>query len=143
MIRYILCFLVFLPFSLGLWAQNTPRILIVYYSRTGNTQMVAEKLAEEFNADIKRLIDKTGRTGPAGFIRAGKDAIAGNLTEIEPLKLNPQDYDIILIGTPSWFGNVTPAVRTFVMQYDVSSRKIGLFGTTNKTGVENALNQLA
>ncbi|MBN2482819.1 MAG: hypothetical protein JXD21_01295 [Candidatus Omnitrophica bacterium] len=106
--------------------------------------MVAEKLAKKFNADTERLIDRRKRTGPVGFSRAGKDALAGNLTEIEPLVLDPQNYDIILIGTPSWFGNVTPAVRTFVTQYDdVSSKKIGLFGTTNKTGVENALVQLA
>ena len=69
--------------------------------------------------------------------------MAKNLTQIEPLKLNPNDYDIILIGTPSWFGNVTPAVRTFATKYKLTGKKIGVFGTAHLTGVENALKQLA
>lgn len=143
MFRYAFCLLAFLSVSLNTYSQNTPKVLVVYYSRTGNTQMVAEKIAEKFNADSERLIDKVKRTGPVGFTRAGKDALAGNLTEIEPLKADPQKYDIILIGTPSWFSNITPAVRTFVTQYDISSKKLGLFGTVNKIGIESALKQLA
>jgi len=38
---------------------------------------------------------------------------------------------------------MTPAVRTFVAQYDVSSKRIGLFGTVNKTGIETVLQSLA
>ncbi len=143
MVRYVFCLLLCFSLGLRIYAQSQPNVLVVYYSRTGTTQLVAEKLAEKFDADIERLIDKRKRTGPVGFSRAGKDALAGNLTEIEPLKTDPQDYDMILIGTPGWWSNMTPAVRTFVTQYDVSSKKIGLFGTVNKTGIESGLANLA
>ena len=131
----------------AVWSQEAPqkqaKVLVVFYSREGHTKLVAEQLAKKFNADLEQLIDKKKRTGPIGFSGAGKDAVAKNLTKLEPLKRNPQDYDIILIGTPSWFGNVTPAVRTFIKENNLSGKKVGVFGTAHLTGVENALKQAA
>ena len=98
---------------------------------------------KEFNADLEQLIDQKKRIGPIEFFAAGKDAIADNTTVIDPLKHNPKDYDIILIGGPSWYGNVTPAVRTFIMQNDLVDKKIGLFGLCHLTGVEHALQEAA
>jgi flavodoxin len=118
------------------------KVLVVYYSRDGHTQKVAEWLAKKFNADIERLIDKKKRTGPLGAAGAGKDALAQRMTEIAPLKHDPLSYDTILIGTPSWFSNPTPAVRTFVLKYDLRGKKIGLFGTAHLTGVEECLEKL-
>ena len=143
----IFLFLFFLLVPGMIWsqtvAQKQEKVLVVYYSRTGHTQLVAEKLAMKFNADLERLIDKKKRTGPIGFLAAGKDAVAGKTTVIDLLKHNPRDYDIILIGGPSWFGNVTPAVRTFIMQNDLSGKKIGLFGLCHLTGVEHAVQEAA
>lgn len=123
------------------FGQAPPKTLVVYYSRTGNTEAVAKKLAEKFDADIETLIDKRNRDGLVGYTRASKDALAKNLTDLEPLNLDPDDYDIILIGTPSWYGNLTPAVRTFLAGHDLSGKCAALFGTTNKTGIEGALRQ--
>jgi flavodoxin len=129
------------------WSQTVTekpaKVLVVYYSRTGHTQLVAEKLAKKFSADVERLIDQHNRMGMSGFFSAGKDAIGYKTTDIGPLKHNPGDYDIILIGGPSWYGNVTPAVRTFIMQNDLSGKKIGLFGLCHLTGVEHALQEAA
>jgi len=127
----------------GVLAQGPQNVLVVYYSRTGNTQEVAERLAQKFNADIERIIDRKKRVGPIAFVAAGKDALAGNLTQIEPLKRNPQDYDLILIGTPSWYSHMTPAIRTFVSESDLSGKQVGVFATAHLTGVETALDQLA
>lgn len=142
-LQKILLLVVVLTCCNFVFAQGNPKVLVVYYSRDGHTKSVAESLAKRFNADIERLIDKKKRTGPIGFPRAGKDAIAGNLTELEALKFDPQDYQTILIGTPGWWGNVTPAVRTFVTENDLSNKAIGIFGTVHLTGIENALKQVA
>ena len=138
------CLLLFLSLSSNLiFAQSEPRGLVVYYSRTGTTKKVAEELAGKFGADIERLIDKRKRTGPVGYMRASKDAVAKNLTDLEPIEKNPHDYDIIIIGTPSWYGNMTPAVRTFLDQNGLEKKTIAVFGTTNLTGIENACKQVA
>ncbi|MDD3921634.1 MAG: hypothetical protein PHO41_10730 [Eubacteriales bacterium] len=115
----------------------------MYYSRDGHTQMVAQQLAKRFHADIQRLADLKKRTGPVGALSAGKDALAGNTTVIAPLDCDPLDYDLILLGTPSWFSNVTPAVRAFVAKYNISHKRIGLFGTAHLTGVARCLQGLA
>jgi flavodoxin len=127
----------------GTIAQKETKVLVVYYSRTGHTQLVAEKLAKKFNADLERLIDKKKRIGPIAFLAAGKDAVSANTTVIDPLKHSPKDYDIILIGGPAWNGHVTPAVRTFITQNDLSDKKIGLFSSCHYIGVEDALKETA
>ncbi len=134
--------LVFFCSSGFAFTEENAKTLVIYYSRTGNTKKVAEKLAKQFSADTERLIDKRKRTGPIGYIRASKDALAKNLTEIEPLKSDPDDYSIILIGTPSWYSNMTPAVRTFIAENDLSDKFVAAFGTANKTGVKNACKQI-
>jgi len=129
------------------WSQDIQekeaKVLVVYYSRTGHTQLVAEKLAKKFNADLERLIDRKKRIGLIEFLAAGKDAVSRKTTVIDPLKHNPRDYDIILIGGPSWNGHTTPAVRTFITQNDLSDKKIGFFGLCHFIGVEDAVGEAA
>ncbi|HNX82648.1 MAG TPA: flavodoxin [Candidatus Omnitrophota bacterium] len=142
-IVFLFCLFVFGSIWSHAVAQSQAKVLVVYYSRTGHTQLVADKLAKKFGADVEQLIDQHKRTGLFGASSAGKDAVARNTTTIDPIKHNPKDYDIILIGGPSWFGNVTPAVRTFIMQNDLSGKKIGLFGMCHLTGVEHAIQEAA
>ncbi len=124
-------------------AQDRPRVLIVYYSRDGHTRLVAEALAKKFGADTEELIDKKSRTGAVGSAAAGKDALAKKLTKIAALKKEPADYDTILIGTPSWFSNPAPAVRTFVSKYSFKAKTVGVFGTAHLTGIDACLERLA
>jgi flavodoxin len=125
--------------------QNSPdtRTLIVYYTRTGHTKMVAEKLAKKFNADLEQLIDTHKRTGAFGVSSAAKDAIFENTTAIVPLKHNLKDYNVILIGSPTWSADMVPAVRTFVIQNDLSGKKIGLFGLYAHMGVERMFKEVS
>ncbi|MEW6536682.1 MAG: flavodoxin [Candidatus Auribacterota bacterium] len=123
-------------------AETENRALVVCYSRDGHTKMVAEKLAEKFNADIEILIDKKNRTGALGNMNAGNDALMHKTTTIEPLQHNPADYDIILIGTPAWFSNMTPAVRTFITQTDLTGKTVGYFATCHRVGADKAAAQM-
>jgi flavodoxin len=125
------------------YAADAPRALVVYYSRDGHTQKVAEALAARLGADIQRLADRKKRTGPVGSLAAGKDALAGRLTVLGPVQKNAADYDIVLIGTPSWFSNPSPAVRTYVSQVSLKNKIVGVFGTAHLSGVEDCLERLA
>jgi len=119
--------------------KSQHKVLVVYYSRTGHTKLVAEHLAEKFQADLEPLVDQKNRAGFFSILSAGNDAIGSKATTLSPLKHNPKDYAVILIGGPSWYGNTTPAVRTFITQNDLSGKKIGLFGMCHFTGVEHAI----
>jgi flavodoxin len=131
---------VYVPLSA---AAQEPKTLVVFYSRDGHTREVAQALAKRFNADIEELRDLRKRTGPVGNTAAGKDAIAGNRTRIAGVTYDPAQYDIVLVGTPSWFGNPTPAVRTYLGQHDLSRKTVGVFGTAHLTGVAGCMEKLA
>jgi flavodoxin len=113
--------------------------LVVYYSRSGNTKRVAEMMARELKADLQELVDKRGRGGLLGFLRAGRDAMKKRITELEPLSQSPNDYDLILVGTPVWTSNPAPAVRAFLQSHDLSGKKVALFCTMSARGGEEAL----
>lgn len=103
------------------------KILVVYYSRTGNTKRVAEDIARQLNADVEQLIDKKDRSGAGGYLVAGKDATQGTLAEIEPVTYDPAQYDLVVIGTPVWAWTMTPAVRTYITAHAAAFRKVALF----------------
>lgn len=105
------------------------KTLVVYYSRTGNTKFVAEKITTELNAGSEEIIDKKKRSGSLGFAISGLDATRDKETEKEETRKQPGEYDLIIIGTPVWNSRLTPAVRTYLKRNDLSGKKIALFCT--------------
>jgi flavodoxin len=101
--------------------------LVVYYSRTGKTKFVAESIATNLGADLEEIVDLKKRTGPVGWLMGGKDATRKNQTEIAQTTKTPQDYDLIIIGTPIWAWSPTPAVRTYVQKNNLAGKKVALF----------------
>ncbi len=104
------------------------KTLVVYYSKTGNTRRIAEKIANILKADSDEITDRKKRTGIIGFMGGGRDAMKGNLTEIS-CKKNPENYDLIIAGTPIWASTLTPAVRTYLHSNRDKINKIAFFCT--------------
>jgi flavodoxin len=103
------------------------KILVVYYSRTGNTKRVAEDIARQLHADVEQLIDKKDRSGAGGYLGGGKDATRGTPAAIEPVQYDPAQYDLVVIGTPVWAWTMTPAVRTYIATHKAAFKEIALF----------------
>ena len=101
--------------------------LVVYYSRTGNAKFAAETVAAELGSDIEEIIDLRSREGKIGWISAGRDASKEKCTQIAPTKRVPQDYDLLIIGTPVWAWRPVCAIRTFLGLNDLSGKKVALF----------------
>jgi flavodoxin len=107
------------------------KALVVYYSRTGNTKFVAEKIAQELGAEIEEVIDKKNRIGPIAYLSAGKDAARRNKTEIAETSKNPSEFDLVVVGTPNWVSKPTPAIRTYLSKYDLAGKKVATFCITD------------
>lgn len=116
--------------------SSAKKILVVYYSRTGNTKVVAEEIASMLNADVEQIVDMKDRSGKLGAIGAGKDATFKNETEILTTKKNPADYDLVVLSTPVWSWNVTPALRTYINKYKKSFKNIACMATSQSTKME-------
>jgi len=115
------------------------KTLIVYYSRTGNTKSVAEKIAYELGAEIEEVMDKKKRSGVLGFLSGGMDATIGRKTEIAETNKNPDDFDLIVVGTPVWSSSPTPAIRTYLSKHDLTGKKVAVFYTSEGTGNDKAI----
>jgi flavodoxin len=89
------------------------KTLVVFYSRTGTTKKVAEDIAKLLNADKEEIIDLRNREGAIGWLASGRDAMKKKLTEIRATKKDPKKYDLVVIGTPIWAGNLPPATRMY------------------------------
>lgn len=114
------------------------KTLVVFYSRTGRTKAVAEKLVEALGCDSEEITDLKNRRGLIGFFRSGYDAVSRRLTVIKPLQRNPSKYDLVIIGTPVWVGTVSAAVRTYVHMNKKFFPKKVVFFCTYGGGSEDA-----
>lgn len=121
---------------------ETPKVLVVYYSRTGTTEKIAGLLASSLEADAEKLVDKKDRSGVWGYLIAGKDAGLGNETELGELKYDPSDYDIVLIGTPIWAWNMAPAVRTYITKNKDKIKNVLFFTTAGGTSYEKIVKKM-
>jgi flavodoxin len=115
------------------------KTLVVYYSRTGNTKFVAEKVASKLKAEIEEVVDLKNRNGRFGFLRAGYEATRGNETKIKETKKAPSDFDLIVIGTPVWNSRPAAAIRTYLKRNNFAGKKVAVFCTNEGMGEEKAL----
>ena len=89
------------------------RVLTVYYSwSNGNTERIAKMLQKEISGDIVRV-----------------DTITPYEPEIKPLGVNISDYDVIAVGTPTWWYTMAPAVLTFLHKESFADKTVIPFMT--------------
>jgi len=105
------------------------KTLVVYYSRSGNTKVVAEELSKKIKCDIEEIIDTKNRKGIIGWLISGRDAHSKKLTTIKEIRKDPSKYDIVAIGTPVWAGRMAPAIRTYINENKGKFKNVGFFCT--------------
>ena len=108
------------------------KTLVVYYSWScGNTEKIAEQLADACDADIARI--ETVVPYPEDYQetvdQGQREVNAGFMPEIENLEYSPADYDVIVIGTPTWWYTMAPAVKTFIAENDFSGKTVVALST--------------
>ena len=110
------------------------KTLIVYYSRTGHTEQIAEAIAADLEADIVRIEDLADRTGALGYLRSGLDALRGRSSSIRPTETDPADYDLVIVGSPVWSGRLSAPVRTYIADNKTALKDVAFFCTEGAYG---------
>ena len=108
------------------------KMLVIYYSwSNGNTKRIAEKLVKETGADIARIETAMPYTGShEDVVEQGKREVeAGYMPKIKPLSVNLSYYEVIAIGTPTWWYTMAPAVLTFLTTHDFTGKTVIPFMT--------------
>lgn len=118
------------------------KTLIIYYSNSGKTHIVAKTLSISLNADLVRINDLKNRTGFKNRILSSINAFRETKTDIVPAKLNLDEYSTIYFGTPTWVGNPTPAILTIIDRCDLRGKDVILFATMNSNHGETNIKRL-
>lgn len=105
--------------------------LIVYFSYTNNTRMIANKIKERLDCDIlevKTVIPYSEDYQSVVDDEQNSEA-SNHLPEIQDINIDLDKYDEIILGTPVWWYRPVPAIRTFLAQNDLSGKTIKPFAT--------------
>ncbi|MBO5173872.1 MAG: NAD(P)H-dependent oxidoreductase [Eubacterium sp.] len=108
------------------------KLLIVYYSwSNGNTERIAKMLQKEAGGDLLKIDTKTPYAGSYDeVVEQGQEEVKrGYEPEIKSVDKNIADYDVIAVGTPTWWYTMAPAVRTFLHEQDFSGKTVIPFMT--------------
>ena len=123
--------------------QNA-KILIAYYSYSGNTKEVAEAIQKEISGDLFEI--KADGTYPDEYRpmteQAKKEIDAGFRPKLTTSVADMAQYDVVFIGSPNWWGTITPQVSSFLESYDLSGKTIVPFITHGGGGQQNTIADL-
>ncbi len=127
-------------------AVSNGSTLIVYFSQTGNTEGLAEIIAEMTGADVFRIERETPYSSTQNsqglyaeaLTEYRENAIPNLRTYLEDEGLDINQYDTILLGYCNWWASIPAPVRSFLTHYDLSGKTIipfcsmggGRFGQT-------------
>lgn len=108
------------------------KMLIVYYSiSNGNTERIARQLQIATGADIEKIETEQPYTGSyQEIVEQGQREVTANYQpKIKRVIQDPENYDVIAIGTPTWWYTMAPAVKTFLKEHNWEGKKIIPFQT--------------
>ena len=107
------------------------KILVAYFSYSGNTKKVADQIHKSVGGDIFEI--KTADPYPTDYnavVDQAKKEQADNYRPKLATKVENMDsYDVIFIGYPNWWGTMPMAVFTFLEEYKLSGKTIIPFCT--------------
>ena len=109
--------------------NNLGKVLVVYYSLSGRTKDIADKIAAKTNADLFEI--KTKEPYPTGaklYTTSKKEIKNKQYPAVEALP-NVADYDVIFVGAPVWWYTMAPPLFSVLEQVDFQGKKIVPFST--------------
>ncbi|HEU4655430.1 MAG TPA: flavodoxin [Steroidobacteraceae bacterium] len=115
--------------------RTQKRVLIAYYSLTGNTARVARDLASRLGADVESVKDRKHGVGFLGQLAAAIDARRGATAPIDPIQYDPADYPFVIVGTPVWMWRMTPAIRAYLQTTRSRLSDVAFFVTSGDTNI--------
>ncbi len=125
------------------------KVLVVYFSRSGNTRYAAETFAKTCGG-AKLVEIKAAKPYAPDYgdccDEAKPECRAGTLRPIEKIAdLDVAAYDVVLVGTPNWWGTMAPPVRTWVSENaaTLKTKTVCLFQTHGGGGMQNCARDFA
>ena len=119
------------------------KVLVVYYSASGNTAQVADYIAEETSADTFELVpeeiytdaDLNWTNRNSRVSREHDDESLRNISLVNATPDNWDDYEVVFVGYPIWWGIAAWPVNEFITSNDFSGKTVIPFCTSSSSGL--------
>lgn len=126
---------------------NIDKSLVLYFSATGTTKEVANKIAEVTNLDLEEIVPKEKYTNEDlsynnDDCRANKEQ--NNVSarpEIEN-KINIENYDVIFLGYPIWWGTTPKIILSLLDSYNFENKIVIPFCTSGSSSITKSVEDL-
>ena len=128
--------------------QEGTDVLVAYFSATGNTENIAEHLVSILDADLYEIVPQVPYTSEDldysnSDCRANREqndptarpAISGGVEDLE-------DYEVIFLGYPIWWGDAPKILSTFLETYDFDGKTIVPFCTSGSSSIGSSADDL-
>ena len=123
------------------------KTLVAYFSASGVTKAMAERLAEEMGADLFEITadppySEADVNWKNPLARCNKEWFGKKDVPCGGKVSNMADYDLVLIGFPIWYGCAPVVVNSFAKEYDFTGKKVGLFASSISSKIGKTLAKL-
>lgn len=124
--------------------ETDSKSLVVYFSWSGNTENVAKSIQSQTDSDIFEIVPATPYSDDYDTVldvaqeeqqNNARPAISGDIENLE-------QYDVIYVGFPNWWGDMPMILYTFFDTYDLSGKTVALFCTSGGSGLSNTVNEV-
>jgi menaquinone-dependent protoporphyrinogen IX oxidase len=122
--------------------MSAPKILVVFFSRSGTTHRIATALSAALECAVEEITEPRSRTGILGYLRSVIEARRQHLPGILPAKNDPSSFDLVVVGTPVWGWSVSSPVRAYLAANKGRLPQIAFFCTLGGAGSDNAFAQM-
>lgn len=125
-------------------AETGSESLVVYFSWSGNTENVAKSIQSQTNSDIFEIVPVIPYSDDYDTVldlaqeeqkNNARPEISGSIESLE-------QYDVIYVGFPNWWGDMPMILYTFFDTYDLSGKTVALFCTSGGSGLSNTVREV-
>lgn len=118
-------------------SQNSPKVLVAYFSHSGNTRTVARQIAQLTGGDLFEIVPQTAYPSAYREVleQARREIEAGYRPALQDLPPDAAKYDVVFVGSPCWWGTVAPPVASFLAACDLKGRTVVPFMTHEGSGM--------
>lgn len=116
------------------------KTIVVYFSQTGATKVVAEEIQKQLGCDIAAIEAEQPYDGDysatiARWMQESKDSVK---VALKPLGANLDEYDTIFLGFPIWGGTYALPMAAFLADNSLEGKKVVTFATFGSGGIDKA-----
>ncbi len=130
-------------------AMAQSKVLVAYFSATGNTERVAHLVAESTGGTLLEIIPEAPYSGNDldWHNDLSRSSVEMNDTKARPAIVNNlpdsvASYDVIYLGYPIWWNQAPRVINTFLETYDLSGKTVIPFATSGGSSISNSIKEL-